>query len=413
MAGKRKSGNVNALVNAEVSGKADVKLTDVVGLGAAAKSPAGLEIARAIAAPLGNAFDTATTALLGRRAARVRSEARVLEAQADAQARSIAATADEEIKQLRAAGRRFRGEELRRQSYIEEATSEAIQIADQRAQEGAKPLDDELTLVWVDGVKETHSAEVRKLYSQILANQTAKDSEKLSGPSMALLKNLDSRLAEAFKRYVVFMCTYGCYPFMDMVVPEDKHALETTEVLMLSELRFIKIETRTEYDFGELILAPGQKLALFHYQARFSERSRELAFAIYGKSPLKEGLKDSKTSSSEAVEFIVNITKKYSDAMAGNFEIIIKSPESGPKLRLLIKAGLLPLIIGNQVKRPDESRDAAAYIQADTGISSALTGALEKLIHQFSLVEIYEYGPEGVNASTARFRAAKGAQDNT
>lgn len=315
------------LISADVKASASVKAqaSDLLGLGAAAKSPAGKEIARAIGGPLGEAINTATTALLGRRAAKIRSEARVLEAQSDAEARIITAHADEEVRTLRAAAQRLRSKEIRRQAAIETARDDAISIADQRNSGEIKEVDEEFAEQWVDGVKDVRSETVRKLYSRLLESQTRPGSNRVSGPSMQLMRNLDGHLAEQFAKFVSIMIVYSAYPAMQIARASGNLALDARDLALLEEIGFIIRRAKASFRLREFDLQINQKQIIpVHDQFFLTQRGRELAGAFYGEYPMQEGLAKYAPTEVEMIDFYRNIIEttacSYEDGALISFE---------------------------------------------------------------------------------------------
>lgn len=397
MAGKKeKKGKalVNADTKIETNIKATGKATDLGGLGAAAKTKAAHEIAKAIASPLGNAVDTAATAIFGGRAARVRAEARVLEAEAEAKAQTIAVESELQLDRLRLTAQRVRQEELRKTSYIEAARDEAIAIANHLGDKDARPLEEELTLAWVDGVKDTHSGAVRKLYAQILANQTQPASERISGPSLALLRNLDGHLAGAFERYVAYSNAFGCYPFMQGMMPSGELALPVRDISLLVEIGFLRADTMSEFQFHELKFSALPPLTLLHPQVNFTQRALELSNAIYGDMPLLGELKRMAPTPEEVSEFYLQIALVYSGAYPGNFVITIGRVNQENKIVMVVMPSfpnkLDQPVLFRSTNETAGSAEAAKQIQALTGISNAARGGIEKIIDHSQMVEIYE-----------------------
>lgn len=304
--GKKKEKGSGALVNAKA--KAEVKVSDIAGIGAAAASPAGKEIAKAVSGPLGGAIETITTALFGRRAAQARAAGRILEAEANAEVRRIEAQVErdlqaiavpqayrvidpqaEEARLLGSVSDRVRATELRRQGNIEDATARAIEIADSRGDDKAKPLDLELTISWIDGVKDAHAEQVRDLYAELLANQTRPDATRISGPSLILLKNLDGYLAAQLEKIVAEMFALGGFPVVHHkpVGSEDQY-VQREDLKLLEEIGFVEFTMTNGMFLREMNLRSNEPQYVPNHQiVQLSQRGLNLVNAIFGDRPFE------------------------------------------------------------------------------------------------------------------------------
>jgi hypothetical protein len=183
-----------------------VNVTDVLGLGKAAKSRAGEQIAKAFRNLLGVLTEPSRTLLVGFAETKVETHRITAAASAKAEALEIEVDAFERMKQ------RVVVTELRRQRNIETITAEAVEDLNQHhANDESRPIDDDWMASWLEGAKEASASEVRSMWAKLLEAQALSARNIVSGPSLALLRNLDGNLARAFSDFICYLYAYGCY----------------------------------------------------------------------------------------------------------------------------------------------------------------------------------------------------------
>jgi hypothetical protein len=280
--------------------KVDVK-ADVFGFGAIAKTAAAKTIAKAFAGICNAVSDPAHTYMKGH--AEISVEARRIErlAQAEAKAALIRDSSkksdeaqlitgpDDDIR--RRAGDRLIASEVRKQINLEEAVAEAIAIANNSAPKdnpGAIPPD--WMEQWAEGAQGASADQVRLFYSKILADKAVGNGSGIPGPSLRLLREFDSSIAESFQHFARFLSIYGCYPRYRSVRPK----IISNEILQLMiEIGVIVECTFNSFNFtiGSVSLhdSPGPfQLSYLHSALVLSQRSADIANVIWPKSTLEE-----------------------------------------------------------------------------------------------------------------------------
>ena len=252
-----------------------VNVTDLLGLGKAAKSRAADEIAKAIRNAFAVLTDPSRTLLLGFAETKVETNRITSTARAEVEALEIKLDAFERMKQ------RVVATELRRQHNIEAITTEAIEHLNRdHANDESRPIDDEWMARWLEGAKEASADEVRSMWARLLEAQALSTKNTVSGPSLVLLRNLDGNLARAFCNFICHLRAYGCYPLYQAmptpVAPKD--------VAILEEVGFVKTDSLpSELDFHDFKLRrkSGGSIGFRFAHATLTHRASELATAIY------------------------------------------------------------------------------------------------------------------------------------
>jgi hypothetical protein len=125
--------NAGSLISANV--------TDVLGFGVAAKSPAGREVAKAVGKLLGSLADPARVLFMGLAKNRVEANKITSTARAELKALRVAVEAEPLVERMK---RRVVGTELRHQLNIESVAAEAItNLNRDHPNDQSRPIDDQ------------------------------------------------------------------------------------------------------------------------------------------------------------------------------------------------------------------------------------------------------------------------------
>jgi Protein of unknown function (DUF2806) len=275
-----------------------VNVTDLLGFGKAAKSRAGAEIAKAISKVLGVLTDPSRTLLLGFAETKVETNRITSIARAEGEALEIQLDAIERMKQ------RVVATELRRQHNIETITAEAIEHLNRdHANDESRPIDDDWMASWLEGAKEASASEVRSMWARLLEAQALSARNTVSGPSLALLRNLDGNLARAFSDFICHLYAYGCCPLgLAMPVP-----VAPKDLAILEEVGFVATDTLpTELDFRDFKLRGRSGTLGFRFtHAKLTHRAYELAAAIYPDDAVfRDRLPDATTKTLALISFL-------------------------------------------------------------------------------------------------------------
>jgi Protein of unknown function (DUF2806) len=275
-----------------------INVTDLLGLGKAAKSPAGEQVARAFRNLLAVLTEPSRTLLVGLAETKVETHRITATASAKAEALEIEVDAFERMKQ------RVVATELRRQDNIETITAEAIEHLNQHhANDESRPIDDDWMASWLEGAKEASASEVRSMWARLLEAQALSARNTLSGPSLALLRNLDGNLARAFSDFICYLYAYGCYPLHE-AMPKP---IAPKDLAILKEVGFVEIDTLpTELDFRDFKLRGRSGTVGFRFtHARLTHRAYELAAVIYPDDAVfRDRLPDATTKTSALISYL-------------------------------------------------------------------------------------------------------------
>jgi hypothetical protein len=287
--------------------KASVAITDVLGLGAIAKSAAGKEIGKAISKAISVVTDPTRSLLMGLAKTRIDAGRVKAIAKAEAEARQIQVASEQLIERMQ---ERVIAGEIRKQLNIETATTEAIEIADSTTAIAAgKAIDHDWMHTWIEGAQEASTVEVRKFWSRVLATQSLASKDTVSKPSLNLLQALDSTLATALEDYIAFVIVYGCYPVQERINPD---AISQKHLAMLEEIGFVKAAMYKSYDFQDFKLRLGRtgprSLGMIHTRYDLTHRGYELCAAIFGDDdPFAGSLKGKQTAESDQIKTLIKL----------------------------------------------------------------------------------------------------------
>lgn len=252
-----------------ISVKIEAKLDDALGLGRAAESKGG----QAILDQIGGLVGDFRKRIFGREINRIDAERIVLMAAAESKAALIATAYSTVEADLRVrAGERVVRDETRSQLYIETTTLRAAELADHRDAQSST-LDNSSLLSWIDCVKSAHSSEVREYLARILAYEASGNEGAISGPSLALLRDLTTNLVIALNHFLRIRRVYGSFPWHGSIIPCG----HTDELRVLVEMGFLSVR---EYDCWPLL---GFK-AYLRSQSEYDCRHKTLDFSARGKA---------------------------------------------------------------------------------------------------------------------------------
>ena len=269
----------------------DVKGSDILGVGAAAKTPAGKSIADAFARMMDAISDPVHTFLKGH--AETSVEARHIEriARAEAKAELIRDSLMERLSQRgeselrQRAGQRVLADEMRKQTNLEGATEEAIRSANSRASESetARPIPDDWMQKWALGAQYASNEQVRSIYAKILADKASNKEGGVGGPSLKLLAELDGDLAACFQTFAEFVLVYGSYPCHSKINPG---AISERNLRILTEIGFLNKAALTSFNFHEVKISfgGGGRFALMHDTLLFTQRGLDIANSLFAKN---------------------------------------------------------------------------------------------------------------------------------
>ena len=196
--------------------------------------------------------------------------------------------------------------ELRRQHNIETITAEAIEYLNrEHANDESRPIDDDWMASWLEGAKEAPASEVRSMWARLLEAQALSARNTVSGPSLALLRNLDGNLARAFSDFVCHLWAYGCCP-LDRTMPLPVAA---KDLAILEEVGFVTtISLPTQLNFHDFKLrgqSANLSLGFVFTHATLTHRAYELATAIYPDDAVfRDRLPDQTNKASALISFI-------------------------------------------------------------------------------------------------------------
>jgi hypothetical protein len=293
--------NAGSLISANV--------TDVLGFGVAAKSPAGREVAKAVGKLLGSLADPARVLFMGLTKNRVEANKITSTARAELKALRVAVEAEPLVERMK---RRVVGTELRHQLNIESVAAEAItNLNRDHPNDESRPIDDQWFANWMEGAKEASADEVRSMWAKLLEGQALSAKGTVSGPSLLLMRNLDGNLARAFSNFICYLWAYGCYQQDEAmkpdavpvpVQPKDLTILEeigfVRRDLLPSQLHFRDFKLRRKSRGGALLDLPFSAATLTH-------RAHELATAIYqDDAAFRDRLPDQTAKTSTLISFI-------------------------------------------------------------------------------------------------------------
>lgn len=320
----------NSVIKNEVNVDTKLSASDLLGLGKFAKTKAGQKVTEVIGNTIAGFMQAAGVAALGNRVSDVEARRMVTMARAQGEAALIEEQYKARIAQ--AAASRLTTEELRAQKNIEDATAEAVRIADANyAGEGQQAdvpeINEELALTWVEGLKTVKSKTVLSMYSHIMASRTARDPTKISGPALSLLKNLDGQLAEALERFAIKKKLYGSYPHSDDVsIDKDSSDLEA-----LKELGFLKTVGRRAYVVRgfNVYLGGAASRSVGHPCVDFTVLGSQLANVIYSEEYIARRLTENPVNQDEAREDFLRLFRSITKRI-NRFEILVMPIEGKP-----------------------------------------------------------------------------------
>lgn len=282
-----------------VKSKVIVNVTDVFGLGLAAKSKAGKEVVRALGEIIRSVTRPLETYLQGHAKASVKRKAITSKAQAESEAAAVRETSRTLIER---AGKRLVAVETAKQVNLESTIEKAIESLDAEATAVEhRPIEQGWLLTWLEGAQGASSDEVRELWARILAAQARADTGQVSKASLALLPLLDQPLALSFERFAVTAAVYGCFPMHEGITIEG---IPKDHIRILREVGFVDERSESEFAFREFSLALGSKigLPLLHTHIGLSHRGWEIAVAVFGNPLDTQRLIHKLPSESEQVE---------------------------------------------------------------------------------------------------------------
>jgi hypothetical protein len=288
--------------NENLEGGGPGVVTDLLGLGAAAKSPAAKEIVKALSKALGTIIDPARTLLMGLARNKVEANKIVAIARAEASARMIAVESEGLIERMK---ERIVAQEIGRQINIELAASEAINTAELESPTvQAVPVDNDWMAAWLEGVKDVSDAELRTLWARLLASQSRSDGERVSGPALQLLRTLDADLGRALLKFVAFVLIYECYPFHRPIQPP---ILERKPLVLLQELGFVRQVSLYAFKFKYFYVRFAGTFTMMHDVLELTDRARELCLSLLGGNAFETVLRDEGHSSEQQVDTYVSL----------------------------------------------------------------------------------------------------------
>jgi hypothetical protein len=294
------------------AGSNQITVTDVLGFGAVAKSPAGREIAKALGKLLGSFADPVRVLFMGLAKNKVEANKITSMARAELEALRLAVEAEPLVERMK---RRVVGTELRHQLNIETAAAEAISNLDRdHPSDESRPIDEQWFANWIEGAKEASADEVRSMWARLLEAQALSAQNTVSGPSLVLLRNLDGNLARAFSDFICHLRAYGCYPRDDAMKPDAVPVpVSSKELAILEEIGFVTTNSfPTQLTFHDDFVLR-RKAVEYRYglmdlpfrSATLTHRASELARAIYPDDAVfRDRLPDQTTKTSTLISFI-------------------------------------------------------------------------------------------------------------
>jgi hypothetical protein len=314
-----------------------IVVTDLLGLGAAARSPAGKEIGNAFAKLFGSVTDPIRTLLVGLARTKVEAKRIVEIAKAEAQAREVQVASDQLIDRMK---QRVITEEIRRQINIEVATTDAIEIVDSMStDELPRQIEDDWMHKWTEGAQEASAVQVRQLWSRVLAAQSLASKESVSKPSLNLLQNLDSTLADALTNYVAFLMVYGIYPEHGKVTPG---VVSPKQLAMLREIGFLQQTMPAVFRFSDFNLRFGSNLGLVmvHGIASLTHRGYELCTVIFDDDdPFSKSLKGKLPSIAEQTSMLLKLVEQAIEEHKRPISIFLRDESENEVVEIILKKG--------------------------------------------------------------------------
>lgn len=270
--------------------KSQLVVSDIFGLGAAAKSPAAKEIAKAINKAFATIGDPARILLTGLAKNKIETNRIVEIAKAEATARQITIIAENVTDRMK---QRVIATEIRSQLNLEAALADGISHAENTSgSSSGRPIEDDWMAKWIEGAQEASSDVVRSLWSKVVASQATGEANTVSGPSLSLLRTLDGPLAQAFTKFLGLLLTYNCVPHHDGIKPG---VIDDKTLAILSEIGFVRHATLGAYNFPDfsLRLGGGGNLGvhMFHGGYFLTQRALEIAEAVFVSDSDKEKLR--------------------------------------------------------------------------------------------------------------------------
>jgi len=265
----------------EVKPSVDIALVqneDILGLGAAANSPAAKEIARGV---IGNLFRPIGIYLEGKAEA-----AKIV---ALAKARNEAARLDAQTSEVfERARERFISQETRKQINLEQTVTRAIELANIApvSNDEPKPIPPDWLLRWSEGAQYADDAQVQEFWARILAAKPSEEGGHVSPVVLSLLRDMDSHIAQLFVR---FSCELA--QIRTVAVDADFSATTLTykDILLLEEVGLVQQYNPASLDFG-WIDTKGSigHFAWTHTAIGLTQRAHSLATALFGNHKLDE-----------------------------------------------------------------------------------------------------------------------------
>jgi hypothetical protein len=201
-------------------------------------------------------------------------------AEANARAALISGASESELYER--TSQRVIAEETRKQICLEKATIEAARIASESTVERPNEIPDDWMEKWAEGAQTASSAQVRGLYSRILANKATSPSGGVSYPSVRLLRELDSDLADTLSKFAQFVMWHGCYPMHGFVNP---NVIDSKKLALLTEIGFLMRSPRERFQFRDFALRFGGSRLISNYlhdNIDFTQRGADIANAVWG-----------------------------------------------------------------------------------------------------------------------------------
>lgn len=257
-----------------------INVTDIFGLGRAAKSDAAKGVVRALEGLLKSVSRPTEIYLTGKAENAVAADAIISSANAKAEAAAVRQASRELMER---ASQRFVAVEATKQVNLENTIEKAIGIIDQEAPSARqRPIEEGWLLSWLEGAQSASADHLREMWARILAAQAQEDKSAVSKASIALVALLDENLAREFERFVAFLWHYGCVPSDVAVLP----FFNPTKLNLLREIGLIDHGMPSELDFRDFKVAfqtGPLALRIPCSVINLTNRGYEIAEAIVGK----------------------------------------------------------------------------------------------------------------------------------
>jgi hypothetical protein len=279
-----------------------VNVTDLLGLGRAAKSEAAKALVQTIQGLFKSVYRSADVYLSGIAKNAVASDAITSGARAKTEAALIEQAGRELLDR---ASRRFVAIEVAKQVNLEHTVEKAVEALDKESPAATqRPIDEGWLLAWLDGAQSASSDQIREMWARILAAEAQAEKRGVSRASVSLLSLLDEKLAKSFEHFVLMLNAYGGLP----LEAEATAGFDQQSLNLLAEIGLITRATASELyleDFSLSFESSPIKLPFSHMG--LTHRGFEIAEAVFG-NPVDPGrLRVKRPTQTEFVNYLAEM----------------------------------------------------------------------------------------------------------